>query len=235
MVQGSDDGGHGVVGLTMDWCSPADLNESRATEFAAELNARGARIDAVRGVGPTPAEASAYVDGFIEARGLERCTLVGHDWGAVIALDHARRMPGRVRGVAFLEGHIHPIDRCDDPRSERPRPLRAAEGSGPRRTAHSRTELFPRDSASVGRCPDPDRRGDDAYREPFRSPLDRRSMLAWFARFPSRAILLRHGTRHRQPVGHHGPERREAADSRDARSRHPRCRGRMVPGQRQQT
>jgi hypothetical protein len=32
----------------------------------------------------------------------------------VIALDHARRFPDRVRGVTFLEGHIHPIARWED-------------------------------------------------------------------------------------------------------------------------
>jgi haloalkane dehalogenase len=56
----------------------------------------------------------SYVDAFIDAMALSDLTLVGHDWGAVIALDHARRNPGRVRGVAFLEGHIHPIARWED-------------------------------------------------------------------------------------------------------------------------
>lgn len=60
MVQGSDDGGYGVVGLTADWCSPADLDEARATQLAAELNARAAGIDAVRWVGPMPVEASTW-------------------------------------------------------------------------------------------------------------------------------------------------------------------------------
>jgi haloalkane dehalogenase len=56
----------------------------------------------------------SYVDAFVEAMALSDLTLVGHDWGAVIALDHARRFPDRVRGVAFLEGHIHPIARWED-------------------------------------------------------------------------------------------------------------------------
>jgi len=56
----------------------------------------------------------SYVDAFVAAMRLSDLTLVGHDWGAVIALDHARRFPDRVRGVAFLEGHLHPIERWED-------------------------------------------------------------------------------------------------------------------------
>ncbi|MFF1820419.1 hypothetical protein ACFVWG_24145 [Kribbella sp. NPDC058245] len=60
MAQRTDGGGYGVVGLTADWCSPADLDEARATELAAELNARGAGIDAVRWVGPTPVRGATW-------------------------------------------------------------------------------------------------------------------------------------------------------------------------------
>lgn len=55
-----------------------------------------------------------YVEGFVEGLGLSRLSIVGHDWGAVLALDYARRFPARVRAVAFLEGHIHPIEHWSD-------------------------------------------------------------------------------------------------------------------------
>jgi haloalkane dehalogenase len=35
--------------------------------------------------------------------------LVGHDWGAPIVFDYARLSPGRVRGIAFLEGVLPPM------------------------------------------------------------------------------------------------------------------------------
>jgi haloalkane dehalogenase len=60
------------------------------------------------------ADQLAFVDAFVEALGLSDLTLVGHDWGAVIALDHARRFRDRVRRVAFMEGHLRPIDRWSD-------------------------------------------------------------------------------------------------------------------------
>lgn len=60
MAQRTDSGRYGVVGLTADWCSPADLDEARATELAAELNASGAGIYAFRWVGNTPVEAETW-------------------------------------------------------------------------------------------------------------------------------------------------------------------------------
>lgn len=49
-----------------------------------------------------------YIDGFIEALGLEGLIIVGHDWGSVLGLDHARRNPGNVKGVVFMEAIIPP-------------------------------------------------------------------------------------------------------------------------------
>jgi len=55
-----------------------------------------------------------YLDAFLERTAPDGVTLVGHDWGGVIALDHARRHPARVRGVAVLESHLRPIPSWDD-------------------------------------------------------------------------------------------------------------------------
>lgn len=49
-----------------------------------------------------------YFEGFIEALGLEDVTLVGHDWGATLAWEYARRNPDRVRRLAFMEGVLPP-------------------------------------------------------------------------------------------------------------------------------
>lgn len=60
MAQRGQGGGFGVVGLTADWCSPADLDEATAEKLAAELNARGVGIDAVRWVGRTPVQRAIW-------------------------------------------------------------------------------------------------------------------------------------------------------------------------------
>jgi haloalkane dehalogenase len=44
-----------------------------------------------------------YLDAWFAALDLRDVTLVGYDWGAVFALDWARRNPERVRGVAVFE------------------------------------------------------------------------------------------------------------------------------------
>jgi haloalkane dehalogenase len=49
-----------------------------------------------------------FVEGFIEALGLENLTLVLHDWGSVLGLEYARRHPERIKGVAFMEAIIPP-------------------------------------------------------------------------------------------------------------------------------
>ncbi len=49
-----------------------------------------------------------YVEGFIEALGLEEIVLVIHDWGSAIGLDIARRRSGLVKAVAFMEALVPP-------------------------------------------------------------------------------------------------------------------------------
>ncbi len=50
-----------------------------------------------------------YVDGFITALGLERLTLVIHDWGSALGFHYARRHEANVKGVAFMEAIVRPL------------------------------------------------------------------------------------------------------------------------------
>jgi len=135
-------------------------------------------------IGYRLADHIAYVDAFIEALGLERCTLVGHDWGAVIALDQLRRFPERVRGVAFLEGHIHPISRWDDlDESSRGlfQQLRNPDLAAPLILEQN---LFIETVLPSGVVRTLTTEEMAAYREPFLDPLNRRTMLAWPREIP---------------------------------------------------
>jgi haloalkane dehalogenase len=49
-----------------------------------------------------------YVEGFIKQLGLERITLVLHDWGCMIGFYVAMRQERNVRGVAFMEAMLKP-------------------------------------------------------------------------------------------------------------------------------
>lgn len=56
----------------------------------------------------------AYMDAFIESLGLRDITFVMHDWGVALGFTLLRQHPERTRAVAFLEGHLGPIDSWDD-------------------------------------------------------------------------------------------------------------------------
>ncbi|MCZ6553626.1 MAG: haloalkane dehalogenase [SAR324 cluster bacterium] len=62
-----------------------------------------------------------YLDGFIEALGLERVKFVVHDWGSFLGFHFAGRHPERVSAIAFMEAVIKPIEWED--RSEQFRTL----------------------------------------------------------------------------------------------------------------
>ncbi|AGC46698.1 haloalkane dehalogenase [Myxococcus stipitatus DSM 14675] len=55
------------------------------------------------------ADHARYLDGFISALGLERITLVLHDWGSALGLDWAMRNEDKVQGLAFMEAFLSPL------------------------------------------------------------------------------------------------------------------------------
>ncbi len=61
-----------------------------------------------------------YVDGFIEALGLENVTLVIHDWGSALGFHYARRHATNVKGIAFMEAIVRPVAWDEWPRTVRP-------------------------------------------------------------------------------------------------------------------
>ncbi len=52
-----------------------------------------------------------YLDGWFAALGLERqqVTLVVHDWGSALGFHWARRNPGAVKGLAYMEAIVRPL------------------------------------------------------------------------------------------------------------------------------
>jgi len=59
-------------------------------------------------------EHSTYVEGFIEALGLENITLVIHDWGSALGFHYARRHEDNVKALAFMEAILAPVPSWDD-------------------------------------------------------------------------------------------------------------------------
>ena len=125
-----------------------------------------------------------YLDALLTALGVAAdVVIVGHDWGGVLGVDWARRHPGAVRGIAYLETLVAPVswhgENAPDP-----------ELFGPLRT-DAGDELVLRDNVFVEKVlPAGTQRalGDDemaAYRAPYLEPGEsRRPTLTWPREIP---------------------------------------------------
>jgi haloalkane dehalogenase len=56
-----------------------------------------------------------YVEGFIEQLGLKNITLVIHDWGSALGFHYAMRHENNIKGIAFMEALIKPMNWSDFP------------------------------------------------------------------------------------------------------------------------
>lgn len=161
------------------------------TDVVARSGYRCIAVDLV-GMGRSHASSSGFrlvdhidhVGEFIDELGLADVTLVGHDWGAVIALALARADPDRVCGVAVMEGHIHPIDKWDD-MDDGARELFSAlrtAGVGERMVFEDNVFIEAVLPSGILRTLSPGEM--DAYRRPFVNPASRAPMLEWAREIP---------------------------------------------------
>ncbi len=70
----------------------------------------------------TLAEHARFLDGWFEAMGLDGArdiVLVVHDWGSALGFDWARRHPGAVAGIAYMEAIVRPVSWADWPDNAR--------------------------------------------------------------------------------------------------------------------
>lgn len=62
-----------------------------------------------------------YIDGLLDTLGVsENVTFVIHDWGSALGFDWARRRPGAVKGLCYLEAIVKPVTWADWPDAARP-------------------------------------------------------------------------------------------------------------------
>ena len=128
-----------------------------------------------------------FVDAFLGSLAAESTVLVGHDWGAAIAMHHARRHPESVDGLAFMETHVPPRMPAADyaamgDGADFFRDIRA-EGTGEdlvlERNVFIETVL-----PAHGVLRTLDEHEMAAYRAPFPTPRSRRPILAWARQIP---------------------------------------------------
>lgn len=115
---------------------------------------------------------AAYLEGFIDALGLERLTLVTHDWGTRWALHWATRHRDLVAGVAFSEAFLPMTTWADLPDDFRGRFREWRSFETGHRQLVDENE-FVEQVLPLGIMRTLTTEEMDTYREPFRDPLSR--------------------------------------------------------------
>jgi haloalkane dehalogenase len=128
----------------------------------------------------TYADHYAHLAAFIEALDLNGITLVVHDWGAALGWDYARRNPGRVKRIAFMEGVLPPAF----PIADIGQMGEAGQALVELRSEKGEEMVFGGNMFVEQMLPGFVNRnlGEEAmaaYRAPFLEPEDRRPTLAW--------------------------------------------------------
>jgi haloalkane dehalogenase len=124
------------------------------------------------------ADHARYLDAWFDALALENVILVGYDWGGALAFDWAARHPERIRGIAFFETILKPLEWDEYPpvAQERFKAFRTA-GTGEglvleenvfiTQALHA-TTLNPLSDADYA-----------IYAAPYPTPASRRPLLEW--------------------------------------------------------
>ena len=124
-----------------------------------------------------------YLDGLLQAIGADtNVTLVIHDWGSALGFHWARMHPQAVRGIAYMEGIVMPVEWEDWPESARGifQGFRSDKGEDLVLARNMFVEgVLP--SAIIRTLTETEM---DAYRAPFSTPDDRQPTLNWPRQIP---------------------------------------------------
>jgi len=125
-----------------------------------------------------------HLDALLTTIGADReVVIVGHDWGAVLGIDWARRHPNAVRGIAYMETLVAPVSWNDQnaPDPDLFRPLRT--DAGEQMVLHDNVFVEKVLPAGTRRTLTDDEMA--AYRAPYRQPGEsRRPTLTWPREIP---------------------------------------------------
>jgi haloalkane dehalogenase len=120
-----------------------------------------------------------YLDALLEALGVStRVVFVGHDWGAALAFDWARRHPEAVRGLAFMEGVVETREWSEVPEAIRARSQALRTPAGEQMILEENSFIEFNLPQTILRTLTEEEM--NAYRRPFADPGEaRRPTLTW--------------------------------------------------------
>ena len=124
-----------------------------------------------------------YLDAWFEALDLSRVTLVVHDWGSALGFHWARRYPGRVKALVYMEAIVRPLTWAEWPEAARKvfQGMRSPAGEDMVLNKNVFVERILPASVLRGLTQEEMER----YREPFRHPGEsRRPTLTWPREIP---------------------------------------------------
>jgi haloalkane dehalogenase len=170
---------HGNPGSAYEWRNVLPhVGEGRL--LAPDLIGMGA--SGKPGIAYSFADHARYLDAWFDGLGLERVTLIGHDWGGALAFDWAARHPQRVAGVAFLESIVKPMEWEDLSPGSRAR-TESALGPAGEQTVLGQ-DAFIRAAFTGGVLTPVSAEDLDVYLAPYPTPESRRPILAWVRQRP---------------------------------------------------
>jgi len=125
-----------------------------------------------------------YLDALFEALGVrEHVTLVGHDWGAALAFDWARRHSQAVRGIAFMEAVAETYSWSEYPQAALPRFQALRSPAGEQMVLERNTFIEDNLPRTILRTLTEEEMNE--YRRPFAVPGEgRRPTLSWARQLP---------------------------------------------------
>lgn len=131
----------------------------------------------------TFAEHARHLDAWFEALALRDVVLVGHDWGGALGFDWARRHPDRVRGLAYMETIVMPVEWDDWPEAARSIFQLMRSPAGEELVLQKNVFVERILPASILRRLEPEEM--ESYRRPFAEPGEgRRPTLTWPRQIP---------------------------------------------------
>jgi haloalkane dehalogenase len=124
------------------------------------------------------ADHARYLDAWFDALELEDVILVGYDWGGALAFDWAARHPERVRGVAFFETILKPLEWDEYPAVAQER-FRAFRQNGTGERLVLEENVFITQALHATTLTDLSDADYAAYAAPYPTPESRRPLLEW--------------------------------------------------------